>query len=58
MIMSKDKVRAALDRAQDLGAKSVEEACAAAAQALAIPVEAVREVALELAGQDAEGTAA
>ncbi|MBT2326067.1 hypothetical protein J7E62_27435 [Variovorax paradoxus] len=47
--MSKDKVRAALDRAQDLGAKSVEEACTAAAQALCIPVESVREVAFELA---------
>ena len=58
MIVSKDKVRAALARAEQLGADSIEQACAAAAQALAIPVEAVREVAYELVGQGAEGDAA
>ncbi|CAN7322941.1 hypothetical protein LJR084_001864 [Variovorax sp. LjRoot84] len=55
--MSKDKVRAALARAEQLGATDIEQACAAAAQALAIPVEVVREVALELAGQDTTGAA-
>lgn len=42
-----DKVRAALARAEELGAADVEEACTAAAQALGIAVESVREVAYE-----------
>jgi len=58
MIMHKDKVRAALDRAQDLGAASIEEACTTAAQLLCIPVESVREVAYELVGQCVEDDAA
>jgi hypothetical protein len=58
VIVSKDKVRAALDRAQDLGASDIEECCAVAAQALAIPIEAVLEVAYEFAGQDAGGATA
>lgn len=49
-----DKVREALARAEELGAADVEEACAAAAQALGIAVESVREVAYELAGRVAE----
>jgi len=48
MIVPKDTVRAALARAEQLGAESIEQACAVAAQALAIPVEAVREVAYEV----------
>ncbi|MBT2299217.1 hypothetical protein J7E70_01945 [Variovorax paradoxus] len=47
--MSKDKVRAAIARAEQLGARDIEQACATAAQSLGIPVELVREVAFELA---------
>ncbi|NDZ11531.1 hypothetical protein C7T35_01210 [Variovorax sp. WS11] len=53
-----EKVRAALARAEELGAAGIEEACAAAAQSLGIAVESVREVAYELADQDAGGDAA
>lgn len=48
MIVAKAIVRAALDRAQALQALDIEEACAAVAQSLAIPVETVREVAYEV----------
>ncbi len=48
MIVSKERVRAALERAEQLGSTHIEEACAVAAAALAIPVEAVREVAYEV----------
>lgn len=58
MITPKEKVRDALDRAQDLGASSIEEACAAAAQALGVPVDVVREVAYELAHQATDPAAA
>lgn len=44
-----EKVRAALARAEELGAADIEEACTAAAQALGIAVESVREVAYEAA---------
>ena len=45
MIVSIAKVRAALQRAEELGADSVDDACAAAAQALGIDIELVRAVA-------------
>lgn len=48
VIVSIEKVRAALARAEQLGAESIEEACQAAAQALGIEVEVVREVAYEV----------
>jgi hypothetical protein len=47
-IVSIQKVRAAIARAEELGAESIEEACQAAAHALAIDVEAVRGVAYEV----------
>lgn len=47
MIHSKEAVWAALDRAQQLGASGIDEACTAAAHALCLPVEAVRQVAFE-----------
>ena len=43
-----EKVREALERAEQLGAASIEEACTAAAQALGISVEAVRDVAYQV----------
>lgn len=43
-----EKVHAALARAEELGAADIEEACTAAAQALGIAVESVREVAYEV----------
>lgn len=45
------KVRAALERAEQLGAKDIEEACESAAQALGIDVEVVRGVAYEMEKQ-------
>lgn len=53
-----EKVRAALARAEELGAENLEEACAAAAQALGIAVESVRPVAYELAGNTTNMSAA
>jgi hypothetical protein len=53
-IVSIEKVRDALARAEQLGAGSIEEACHAAAQALGIAVEAVRPVAYELADNTTE----
>lgn len=58
MIVRIEKVREAIARAKALGARNLEEACEAVALAMGIDVEAVREVALDLADQDAEGTAA
>jgi len=57
-IVSIQKVRAAIARAEELGAESIEEACQAAAQALGIEVEAVRPVAYELADQQSTSGAA
>jgi hypothetical protein len=46
-----EKVQSALSRAEALGANDIEEACAAAARALAIPVETVREIAYSAQGR-------
>lgn len=47
----KNKVEAALERAEGLGTASIEEACRSAAQSLGIPVEVVRDVALAVEPQ-------
>lgn len=47
-IVSIEKVRAALARAEELGAVDIEHACVIAAQSLGIAVEAVRPVAYEV----------
>lgn len=43
-----EKVRAALAHAEQHGAQNIEDACAEAAQVLAMPIEAVREVAYQV----------
>lgn len=57
VIIRIEKVREALARAEQLGAADIEQACAAAAQALGIQVEAVREVAYELPNNTNTSTA-
>jgi hypothetical protein len=57
VIVEKARIRAALDRAQDLGALSIEEACASAAQSLGVHIDLVREVAFELTDGSAEASA-
>lgn len=54
MILNKETVQAAIKRAMELGARDFDEACASAAQALAIPVEHVRDAAF--LGDAAEGS--
>lgn len=44
-IVSIERVRAALERADQLGADTIDEACKSAAAALGIPVEMVQAVA-------------
>lgn len=58
VIVRIEKVREALARAEQLGAVDIEQACAAAAQALGIQVEAVREVAYQPASQQTASGAA
>lgn len=48
VIVSIETVGAAIARAEELGAESIEEACQVAAQALGIDVEAVGPVAFEV----------
>lgn len=55
VIVPIEKVRAALARAEELGADTIEEACASAAAAIGIPVEMVEAVA---DAPDTDGSAA